>query len=122
MDLLVAFGWNVKGLKCCHALDACRWVVNAYKHGEGKALDRLRRDHPRFLLQSFPQVVDYVPDPAHRSYENITVTEADISYFSDAIVEFWRSVPVVLVVGAEGEDVPLPPRFERAFRRDCPPE
>ncbi len=122
MDLLVAFGWDVRGLSCCDTLDACRWVVNAYKHGEGKALDRLRREYPRFLLQSFPPVVDFVPSPEFRSYENITVTDADISCFSDAIVEFWKAVPEFWVVGTEDEDVPLPSRFERAFKKDCPPE
>lgn len=120
MDLLAAFGWNVRTLKCSDRLDACRWVVNAYKHGEGKALDRLRREYPRFLLQSFPQEIDYVPDPVHRSHENITVTEDDIIDFSAAIVEFWQAVPEVLVVAAEEEDLTLPPRFERAFNKDYP--
>lgn len=122
MGLLVAFGWNVKVLKCFDALNACRWVVNAYKHGEGKALNRLRKEYPHFLMQSFPEVDGYIPDPAYRNYENITVSEIDISVFSAAIVDFWHAVPDVIVVGTEGGEVKFPPRFEQALNKDYPAE
>jgi len=118
MALLAAFGWDARALKGYIDLDACRWIVNAYKHGEGKALDKLRTHYPRFLLQSFPQVVDYMPDPASRKYEHITVTDADISTFSGAVVEFWHALPEVIIVG--GCEVALPPRFEKAIGKDLP--
>lgn len=114
--LLVACGWDVRSLPGFSNLDACRWVVNVYKHGDGKALAKLRTHYPRFLLQSYPQGTGVPPDIAFRSHNDVTVTEADIAMFANAILEFWQAVPLIIDV-SKGTAAP-PPKFLKALQRD----
>lgn len=40
-------------------LDACRLVVNVYKHGKGTALNQLRSRYPEYLADPFGDVADF---------------------------------------------------------------
>jgi len=48
-DLLESLGWNIRGEEYFNKLDACRLVVNVYKHGEGKSLADLKKNYPEYL-------------------------------------------------------------------------
>ena len=52
-DLLECLGWKIRNTSYFSALDACRLVVNVYKHGEGSALIDLRQKYPEYLDGSF---------------------------------------------------------------------
>lgn len=48
-DLLQSFGWNLRSAEYFNTLDACRLVVNVYKHGAGKSLEELKQAYPHYL-------------------------------------------------------------------------
>lgn len=47
--ILKTLGWDVKSEPYYPRLDACRMVVNAYKHGKGTSLDELRKVYPEYV-------------------------------------------------------------------------
>ena len=46
-DTLEEFGWPIRQAQWVQLLNACRLIVNVYKHGKGQSLDELVRDHPQ---------------------------------------------------------------------------
>lgn len=48
-NLLECFGWPLRTTDYIRTLDACRLVVNVYKHGKRKSLDDLTNDFPEYL-------------------------------------------------------------------------
>ncbi|BDB27303.1 hypothetical protein CTP10_R47080 [Cupriavidus sp. P-10] len=92
IDLLEGFGWQLRTADFYRKLDACRLVVNVYKHGTGKALQELRRDHPEYLTGPFSGLkLDW--EPAIRDHTYLTVSDEQFQEFSDAVVEFWTRIP-----------------------------
>lgn len=90
--MLECFDWKVRGQPYFSQLDICRLVVNVYKHGLGKALAELKKDHPQFLEDVFRNsensVLDHFLNPTP-----LKVTDAHLSAFSDGIIAFWNDVP-----------------------------
>jgi len=114
-DLLEGLGWKIRSTGYFKLLDACRLVVNVYKHGKGTSLDDLK--------QSFPE---YLPDPnvgtrlAWSSIDvldhtDLKVSDAQFQAFSDAIVSFWRDVPENI---SEADVASVPTWFEKAILKD----
>jgi hypothetical protein len=91
-DMLECFDWKVRAQPYFAQLDICRLVVNVYKHGLGKALAELKKDHPQFLEDFFRNsdnpVWDHCLNPTP-----LKITDAHLSAFSDAIIAFWNDVP-----------------------------
>lgn len=48
-DLLESFGWKIRSTDYLKTLDACRLVVNVYKHGVGPSLKDLKQSYPEYL-------------------------------------------------------------------------
>lgn len=90
--LLECFDWKVRAQPYFAQLDICRLVVNAYKHGPGKALAELKKDHPQFLEDLFRNSDNPVWDHCFNPTP-LKVTDAHFSAFSDAIIAFWNDVP-----------------------------
>lgn len=93
------------------SLDKCRLLVNAYKHGEGDSFQKLRSNYPEFFssLAVGNLVVDF------SSYEDIEVTEKHIDEFSNAIVEFWQSIPKCVY---DNDEIDVPDWFAKAYRKE----
>jgi len=92
-DLLESFGWNIRSAGYFRALNACRLVVNVYKHGEGKSLDELRNGFPEYLADPFNGSGGELSDTKHRDHTHLQVSDDQFQAFSDAIVAFWCDVP-----------------------------
>jgi hypothetical protein len=92
-DLLESFGWSLHSTDYFRTLDACRLVVNVYKHGEGKSLDELRQKYPGYLDDPFDGAGGALSEPKHRDHTHLKVSDDQFQAFSDAIVSFWRNVP-----------------------------
>jgi hypothetical protein len=92
-DLLQSFGWNLRASDYFRMLDACRLVVNVYKHGEGKSLDDLRSNFPEYLDDPFRGSGGSLSDPTYRDHSHLRVSDAQFQEFADAISAFWRDVP-----------------------------
>jgi len=110
-DLLVSFGWDIRSTNYFPTLDACRLVVNVYKHGDGKSLDELRRAFPEYLANPF----DDVSDAMHLDHSHLKVSDEQLQAFSDAIVSFWQHVPENV---RESQVIEVPDWFGKAIQKD----
>jgi hypothetical protein len=115
--VLAGFGWDFRNTGYFRMLDACRLVVNVYKHGDGKSLDGLRSRFPEFLSDPLDGTGLPAIDIDYRNHTNLSVSDEQIQSFSDSIVEFWRNVPERIVAS---EYVDAPEWFEKAFLKDRP--
>lgn len=113
VDLLESFGWKVRREDYFNALDACRLVVNVYKHGEGESLAALRTAYPEFLHDPF--MGSGFSETGHRDHTYLRVSEEQIQAFSDAIIKFWRDAPEN-VLESQVNDVPA--WFGKAIAKD----
>ena len=88
--LFESLGWSVTQEPFFKKLDACRLIVNVYKHGKGGSLTELRRDYPEYFFD--------FKDPNFNindwyDHSSINVTDQDFEIMSDAIVAFWEALP-----------------------------
>lgn len=86
-DLLSSIGCDVKSQHYFQHLDACRLVVNVYKHGKGQSFDELK--------QKYSQYLDVLPigHPDYRNHEDVKITDMQLEEISAAIIAFWQSIP-----------------------------
>lgn len=113
--LLESLGWSVRSTAYFPTLDACRLVVNVYKHGEGKSLDELRNRFPEYLEDPFKGSGGALSDTKHRDHTHLKVSDDQFQAFSDAIVAFWRDVPENIL---DTQITNAPEWFERAILKD----
>src|SRR5205085_11651478 len=96
-------------------LDACRLVVNVYKHGEGKSLDELRSNFPEYLDDPFHGSGGTFSDTKYRDHSHLKVSDAQFQAFSDAILAFWRDVPENVF---DSQVIDVPDWFGKAILKD----
>jgi hypothetical protein len=92
-DFLESLGWNLHGSTWFRTLNACRLVVNVYKHGAGNSLDELKDHHPEYLCDPLRGLrCDFLGnhDPVHT---DLRVSEDQFREFSDAIIACWTTAP-----------------------------
>ncbi|SDG83446.1 MULTISPECIES: hypothetical protein [unclassified Duganella] len=53
MDLFNSMGWDIKAAAFYPKLEACRLVVNVYKHGSGQSFDDLVRKYSQYVRGAF---------------------------------------------------------------------
>jgi hypothetical protein len=118
-DLLESLGWKVRSAAYFQTLDACRLVVNVYKHGEGKSLDDLSQNYPDYLVDPLKahggELAEILSQNRDLDHTHLKVSDAQIQAFSDAIVTFWRSVPVNTF---QSQVIAVPSWFEKAILTD----
>lgn len=114
-DLLESLGWKVRSTKYFEKLDACRLVVNVYKHGEGNSLNDLKKNYPEYLSDPLSHIGDLFSDLDFIDHTHLSVTDEQFQAFSDAIVAFWKGVPENI---HEREDISVPDWFEYAMVSD----
>lgn len=115
VELLEGFGWNIRTSNYFPTLDACRLVVNVYKHGDGKSLDALRDHFPEYLDDPFKGMGCLFSDTKLRDHTHLKVSDDQFQAFSDAILEFWRNVPENT---SESQLTAFPDWFEKAILKD----
>lgn len=114
-DLLEGLGWEARSTTYFPVLDACRLVVNVYKHGEGDSLVELKQKYPEYLDDSLRQVGELSVGADYLDHTHLKVTDEQIQAFSDAIVAFWKGVPENIF---NEESITIPDWFELAMNRD----
>ncbi|EWG99214.1 hypothetical protein [Halomonas sp. BC04] len=93
-DLLESFGWPLKSSPYFKDLDACRLVVNVYKHGDGTSLNELASSYPQFLEHPLAAMRGQVGEMWFSlSHEYLKVSDRNLAAFSSAILMFWKDVP-----------------------------
>lgn len=96
-DLLRYLGWDVRSESFFPLMDACRLVVNVFKHGQGNSLTELYSLYP-----------EYVPDPLARAdtpnratdvhHEWLSLTEDQFTQIADGLRAFWKKFPERLMM------------------------
>ncbi|VWD65303.1 hypothetical protein [Burkholderia contaminans] len=114
-ELLESFGWPLRTTDYFRTLDACRLVVNVYKHGKGKSLDDLRTKFPEYLDDPLKDFEDTVSSVSYRDHRQLKVSDDQFQTFSAAIVAFWRDVPETVV---ESQLTDVPDWFGKAIVKD----
>lgn len=104
-DLLESLGWKIRSADYFDMLDACRLVVNVYKHGKGKSFDDIRARFPEYLDDPFKSIDDQLSDFKYLDHTYLKISDGQFQAFSEAILAFWRDVPEN-VYGSEVTDVP----------------
>ncbi|MCQ1856132.1 hypothetical protein [Neorhizobium galegae] len=91
-DLLEGCGWDIRSEPFFAPIDACRLVVNVYKHGEGPSLDELKKKYPQFLRSIWGEgeldIMLRLVDHTH-----LTVKRDDVDRFHEGLRLFWLSAP-----------------------------
>jgi hypothetical protein len=77
-ELFESVGWLVSGSNCFLTLDACRLVVNVYKHGEGSSLEYLKQKYPEYLENPFEASGDAFSGMKYRNYTHLKVRDDHI--------------------------------------------
>lgn len=114
-DLLESLGWKIRNASYFRKLDACRLVVNVYKHGEGKSLDELKQSYTEYLSDPFSGDGGAFSDMKYRDYTHLRVNDDQFQAFADAIVAFWNDVPENIF---ESMVTDVPDWFGKAILKD----
>lgn len=91
-DLLADFGWDVKQEAFYPQLDACRLIVNVYKHGKGGSLDDLAANYPQYLKTS-TQGLAGIAFLNVTDFKDLGVTLEEFDELANAIRSFWVNMP-----------------------------
>lgn len=114
-DFLESLGWKIRGEVYFRTLDACRLVVNVYKHGEGKSFSDLKQNYPAYLDDPFKGAGGAFSGATYRDYTHLKVSDEQFQAFSDAVVAFWRDVPNNVFASQVTE---IPDWIEKAILKD----
>ena len=97
IELLEGMGWKIKQSGFYEKLDACRLIVNVYKHGNGNSLDSLKKKYPRYLEDPLKQnSCGYATELKYLGYQNLKITDIDFLEFAQAITDFWQQAPEIV--------------------------
>ena len=114
-DLLESLGWKLRSTDYFSTLDACRLVVNVYKHGAGKSFDELKQNYPQYLDDPFRDSSGQSSGMNFLDHTHLKVTDEQFQAFSEAIVAFWQDVPENFVSAQVAE---VPDWFGKAIQVD----
>ncbi|WP_034299018.1 hypothetical protein [Herbaspirillum sp. RV1423] len=112
-DLFVGLRWDYRKEPYYEVIDTCRLVVNVYKHGKGNSLDELNQRHPGYFSSPFPNFHDLTR--RHIDYQQLKVSDENITVFAEAITAFWKAVPENIMNDVVGD---LPKWFGKAWLKD----
>lgn len=114
MALLECFGWANPRAPFFKILDACRLVVNVYKHGDGGSLRDLKKRYPEYLDNGYRINGNLQLDRSMLNHNHLFVSEAQLATFSEAIIKFWEDFPSEVTES----DRPAPAWFNEAIAKD----
>lgn len=92
-NLLKEINFDVRGKGYFPKLDACRLIINVFKHGDGKSLDDLDKRYPHYTAKSRESVFAAHLNMRLIDYKHVEISDADFKGFSDALSAFWRDMP-----------------------------
>ncbi|WP_368525458.1 hypothetical protein [Enterobacter asburiae] len=89
MELLEWVGIEISDKDFMNKINACRLVVNVYKHGDGDGHRELSTNYPEYyprgsLMNSFAFPFQY---------DELKLNEVQFDEFSEAIRNFWKNIP-----------------------------
>ena len=115
IDLLEIYGWPIRSGEYFERIDACRCVVNVYKHGNGGSFGELKKKYPYYLVDPSAVVDPLLVDIDFLDYTHVKVSDSQLQNFSDAIIKFWQDVPERLYAQ---DGMTVPNWFGNAVQKD----
>lgn len=109
VDFFALFDWKIRSKPYYATLNACRLVVNVYKHGEGSSFQDLKSQYSEYIRSDVSSNMDF------KDYTDLEVSELQIDEFSASIVAFWNDVPERIFYNGLEE---LPEWFQKALQKD----
>lgn len=88
IDKLQQSGWDVRSEPWFWKIDACRLIVNVYKHGEGNSHKELVEKYPEFLKGDFDG--DY---ELFFWQDDLLIKPEGFYAIADAFRQFWENFP-----------------------------
>lgn len=110
IELLEWVGIEITGKDFFNKIDACRLVVNVYKHGDGDAHRDLSSKFPEYYSHGNSKDLPWF----RFDHEDLMVSEAQFIEFSDAIIAFWKNIPQYCFESQLGE---VPNWLESEFKK-----
>lgn len=114
-EFFASLGWDIRNKSYFSKLNACRLVVNVFKHGDGVSLAELKQHNPEYLDNPFKSFDGYLSEASHLDHSSLKVSDEQILEFSKAIIAFWLDVPERIVNSSSAS---LPKWFESAVIKD----
>ncbi len=100
IEILEWIGMDITSKAYYEKIDACRQVVNVYKHGDGHAHRVLSVAHPEYYQDiNIPRGYRF-----SLRHEQLEVTETQFIEFADAITAFWNDIPTYCMRSAIREE------------------
>ena len=93
IDLLALSGWRVRDKPYFKHIDACRLVLNVFKHGEGGSLKSLKKAYPEYMGSDFGKMVELLGGGECFDYTFMEYGAEDFLRLHEAIMSFWEDVP-----------------------------
>ena len=92
-DILEKFGWSVRQAQWFPLVNACRLIVNVYKHGKGRSLDELAETYPEYLKEGEYDIIPLARELTTPDHEDLAVTDEEFEKIAGAMREFWVDFP-----------------------------
>ncbi len=90
-SVLKDFGWDCKTEPSYEKIDACRMIVNVYKHGKGSSFRELMNKYPQYLDRTgVGEDTLFLESLGH---EALAITEDTFDEMAAALRDFWTKIP-----------------------------
>lgn len=90
-EALTQFGWNCRKEPFYRLIDACRLIVNVYKHGKGSSLNELATSFREYLGGECPTI--FATPDGLLDHELLALNEAQFDAIASAFSQFWKLFP-----------------------------
>jgi hypothetical protein len=92
------FGWDITAQPYYSKIDACRLVVNTYKHGPGSSMDDLKLKYPEYFTEAKEIFSGLSSKINFLNYDNLAVIIDQIKGFQFQLSIFGSQVQKILKV------------------------
>jgi hypothetical protein len=89
---LGGIGWDVRAEAFFPLIDACRLVVNVYKHGQGNSLTELNSKYPEYLPDQLAKLVE-IDGSSNPYHDWLSVSEDGFAKMAGGLRAFWEQFP-----------------------------
>jgi hypothetical protein len=97
-ELLASFGWDVRHEPFFAEMDACRLIVNVYKHGKGTSIAEPTSKYPKYLRHPLGLDIDDAFGRELLDHEDLKVLVSDILQMAASFRQFWQQFPERLLI------------------------
>jgi hypothetical protein len=113
---LTEFGWDCRSAAFFPGIDACRLVVNVYKHGKGPSLDELGTRFPEYLDNGFTRGTPWHLAPGYLDHEWLSISEPQFDEIGNATPAVLGGIPGAVLSRFRALDARLADEAQATYR------